>query len=157
MFMGALTAAIRGTLPDASHIRGTLPDASHIRGTLPDASQSTYWYLASPYSKHPLGIEEAFREACRATADLIRAGVRVYSPIAHTHPVAVHGGIDPYAHDIWLPADEPFMNAASGLIVLRAESWEISYGIGEEIKAFKAAGKQIVFMDPGIVPPEALP
>lgn len=115
---------------------------------------NTFWYLATPYSKYPAGIEEAFRLACRATADLIRAGIRVYSPIAHTHPVAIHGGIDPYDHKIWLPADEPFMAAAGGLIVLKAESWEQSYGIGEEIKAFARVGKPIIYMEPGIVPVE---
>ena len=25
----------------------------------------TFWYLATPYSKYPHGIEEAFKEACR--------------------------------------------------------------------------------------------
>lgn len=113
---------------------------------------STFWYLATPYSKYPGGIEEAFKVACRAAADLIRSGVRVYSPIAHTHPVAIHGNIDPYAHEIWLPADVPFMEAARGLIVLKAESWERSYGIGEEIKAFSAAGKPVLYMEPGTVP-----
>ena len=114
----------------------------------------SFWYLATPYSKYPGGIEEAFRLACRATADLIRAGIRAYSPIAHTHPVAIHGGIDPYDHRIWLTADEPFMHAACGLIVLKAESWELSYGISEESKAFEKAGKPIVYMEPGVIPVE---
>lgn len=113
-----------------------------------------YFYLASPYSKHPGGLDEAFKEVCRAAAVLIRAGVRVYSPIAHTHPIALHGSIDPYDHGIWLPADEPFMHGACGLIVLRAESWEQSYGISVEIAQFENAGKPIVYMDPGKVPGE---
>lgn len=107
----------------------------------------TYFYLASPYSRFPAGLELAFQEACKATAALIRLGVRVYSPIAHTHPCAILGEIDPYDHKIWLPADEPFMRLASGLIVLKMESWEISYGIAEEIKVFEAAGKPIVYME----------
>ena len=114
----------------------------------------SFYYLATPYSKYPGGIEEAFKVACRAAADLIRAGVRVYSPIAHTHPVAIHGDIDPYAHDVWLPADEPFMRSACGLIVLRAESWEQSYGIKVEIEEFKKDGKPIFYMDPGAIPEE---
>lgn len=112
----------------------------------------SYWYLATPYSKYPGGLEAAFVLACKATADLIRAGVRVYSPIAHTHPVALHGEIDPYDHGIWLPADQPFMDAAKGVIVLRAETWEQSYGIKCEIAAFEAAGKPVIYMDPGVVP-----
>jgi hypothetical protein len=111
-----------------------------------------FYYLATPYSKYPGGLEEAFKLACRATADLIRAGIRVYSPIAHTHPVAIHGEIDPYDHGIWLPADAPFMHHACGMIVLRAESWEKSYGIKCEIEEFTKAGKPIIYMDPGILP-----
>lgn len=112
----------------------------------------SFWYLATPYSKYPGGIEEAFKLACREAATLVRAGIRVYSPIAHTHPVATYGEIDPYDHGIWLPADAPFMRAAKGLIVLRAESWEDSHGIKCEIEEFQKAGKPVVYMDPGVVP-----
>jgi len=118
---------------------------------------TAFWYLATPYSKYPDGIDEAFKLACRATADLIRAGVRVYSPIAHTHPVAIHGGIDPYNHAIWIPADEPFMHHACGLIVLCADAWTESKGIGIEVAEFEKVGKPVVYMVPGIVPTEVLP
>lgn len=76
-----------------------------------------FWYLASTYSVHPNGLQKAFLDACEFTAILIKAGVPVFSPIAHSHPVAIHGGIDPYSHDIWLPADKPLMDAAGGIIV----------------------------------------
>lgn len=105
-----------------------------------------YWYLCSPYSRYPAGIEEAFRDVCRAAAHLIGQGVRVYSPIAHTHPIAIHGEIDPYAHDIWLPADAPFMNAAHGLIVCMMDTWRESYGIGVEIEEFAKAHKPVFYM-----------
>lgn len=116
----------------------------------------TFWYIATPYSKFPGGITAAFEGAAREAAALVKAGVPVYSPIAHTHPVALYGDIDPLDHDIWLPADAPFMEAAKGLIVCQMEGWEHSYGIGEEIKAFEAAGKPIVYMTPGVVPAEVL-
>lgn len=108
----------------------------------------SFLYLATPYSKWKGGIDDAYRMACRETARLLRLGVNVYSPIAHTHGVAIHGGIDPLAHDIWLPADRPLMDAAMGLVVLRAEGWQDSYGIAEEIKVFKAANKPILYIDP---------
>jgi len=106
-----------------------------------------FWYLATPYSKYPGGLDAAFEEAAKTTAKLIRLGMRIYCPIAHTHPVARYGKIDPYDHAIWLPADKPFMDAAAGLIVVKMPSWEESYGISEEIKAFKAAGKPVMFME----------
>lgn len=111
-----------------------------------------FLYLATPYSKYPHGIEAAYRLACVETARLLRAGIPVFSPIAMTHGIAVHGDIDPLDHGIWLPADEPFMQAAHGLIFLRAESWELSYGMRKEREAFEAAGKPVFDMQPGDVP-----
>lgn len=111
-----------------------------------------FWYLATPYSKYPAGIEWAFIDACKETALLLRAGVPIFSPIAHTHPIAVHGNINPLDHEVWLPADRPMMDAACGLIVCKMETWEKSYGIGVEIETFKAAGKPVIYMTPGVVP-----
>lgn len=111
-----------------------------------------FWYLATPYSKYPDGLEAAFRAACEQTALLIRAGVPVFSPIAHTHPVAMAGNMDPLDHSIWLPADEPMMKAAHGLIVCKLPSWERSYGIECERIAFEGAHKPVIYMEPGVIP-----
>jgi hypothetical protein len=117
----------------------------------------TFHYLATPYSKYAGGIEAAFQAAAEQAALLVRAGVPVYSPIAHTHPVAIHGGIDPYDHTIWLEADRAFMEAACGLIVCKLPGWEASYGIQVEVDHFTHAGKPIVYMEPGEVPAEVRP
>lgn len=111
-----------------------------------------FWYCATPYSKFHLGIEAAFEQACIQAALLISAGISVYFPICHTHPIAMQGGIDPLDHEIWLPADRAFMDAAKGLIVCKMDGWQDSYGVGVEIETFKAAGKPVVFMEPGVVP-----
>lgn len=108
--------------------------------------KSGYFYLGTPYSRYPGGIEAGFLAACRATAALIRAGVPVYSPIAHTHPVALAGGMDPLDHSIWLPADRPMMDAAHGLIVAMLPTWAESRGLAHEIEVFEAAGKPIVYL-----------
>lgn len=112
----------------------------------------SYWYLATPYTKFPGGIESAFVMACEATAQFIRARVPVHSPIAHTHPVAKYGNIDPLDHSIWLPADKPMMDAAYGLIVWKAISWDQSYGIQKEIEEFQRQNKPIVHLDPDDFP-----
>lgn len=106
-----------------------------------------YWYLASPYSKYPGGTEAAFQEVCKAAAQLIAAGVPVYSPIAHTHPIALHGDMDPLDHEIWLPADMPLMKAAGGLLVLMMDTWQDSYGVSVEIGIFEGAGKPVHYME----------
>lgn len=110
------------------------------------------WYLATPYTDYYAGREAAFHEACRQTALLIKAGIGVFCPIAHSHPVAQFGGIDPTDHKIWLPADAPLMDAAFGLIVCMMEGWEDSRGVAHEIVAFRASRKPVILMVPGLVP-----
>lgn len=105
-------------------------------------------YLATPYSKYPQGIEAAFRDAAALACRLMQREVKVYSPIAHTHPLAMYGKVDPHDHAIWLPFDHAIMKKSDALLVAHMPSWEISYGIGEEIKVFERAGKPIYHLDP---------
>lgn len=138
----------------------TSPDARALRlfgqsqPAAPQLPPATFWYLASPYSRFGGGIHQAYRFAVEATGLLILARVPVFSPIVHTHTVAGVCGIDPADHDVWLPADRPLMDAASGIIVLRLAGWDESFGVDQERKVFRAAGKPEVFMDPGRVPAE---
>lgn len=113
-----------------------------------------YYYLATPYTKYPGGIEAAFRLACAQSALLVRAGVSAFSPIAHTHSIAIHGNIDPLDLELWLKVDAALIASACGCIMLRAESWEQSKGMAYERDAFFANGRPVVYMDPGIVPAE---
>jgi hypothetical protein len=112
----------------------------------------SFYYLATPYSKYPAGIVQAHADACAQAALLVKAGIPVYSPIAHTHPIAIEGRLDPYDHELWLEADRTFMEAAKGLIVCEMEGWQESYGIECEIKYFAQAGKPRFQMVPGVVP-----
>lgn len=106
-------------------------------------------YLATPYSKYFGGdLERAFIDASKLAAKLLVAGIKVYSPIAHTHPLAVYGELDPLDHSIWLPFDEAMMSAADILIVAQMPGWQESKGIAHEIKFFETRGKPIYDLDP---------
>jgi hypothetical protein len=113
--------------------------------TLP---QTGLAYLATPYSKYPAGIERAFEDAARLAARLMLAGVKVYSPIAHTHPLAVYGKVDPLDHSIWMPFDEAMMAVADVLMIAEMEGWQESKGIAHEIEFFERAGQAIFQLDP---------
>jgi len=115
-----------------------------------------FWYLGTPYSKYPRGIQAAYEDACLQQALLIKAGIPVFCPIAHTHGPAIHGGIDPLDHNIWIPADAPFMQAAKGLIVCKMEGWRDSYGLTVEVDYFINHRKPVFYMDVGIVPRDVL-
>lgn len=108
---------------------------------------TSYVYVGTPYSKYHRGIEAAYVEACKAAAALIKSGFNVFCPIAHTHGPAIFGGIDPLDHTIWMDADAPFIQGASALVVVKMTGWEESFGLQQEIQAFKAAGKPVLYMD----------
>lgn len=106
------------------------------------------WYLATVYTSHPGGLESAFRMAARATARLFEQGVTAYSPIAHGHPLSVHGGLDPSDHALWMAYDRLMMARTDGLVVHTSEGWAGSKGIGIERKFFREHGKPIFYLDP---------
>lgn len=110
-------------------------------------SRVGFWYFATPYTKYHLGIEEAFKEACRAAAFLKRRGAQLYCPIAETHPIAVYGEMDPLDGELWQSLYVELMDRACGLIVCKMQGWDESRGVAIEIEAFKEVGKPIVFLE----------
>tara|TARA_R100000656_G_scaffold17792_1_gene16593 strand:+ start:165 stop:683 length:519 start_codon:yes stop_codon:yes gene_type:complete len=108
-----------------------------------------FWYLASPYGGYAPNVKMAAKtrlaKACQiaaaATGYLISQQLAVFSPIAHSHIVAKTSGLDPLSMDIWLAADEPFMQAATGLLVLEIAGWQDSTGVNAEITHFASAQK----------------
>lgn len=113
-----------------------------------DLSKVGLVYLATPYSKYEAGLENAANDAAKVSAKLLQAGVAVYSPIVYTHQLAMHGNIDPLDHSLWLPFDQPFMDACNCLCVAMMDGWKESYGIDHEIKDFTAKNKMIVYLNP---------
>lgn len=105
------------------------------------------YYLATPYTKYPGGIEVAFQHACQVAAGLIKDGYKIYSPIAHTHPIALHGGMDALDHSFWLPFDQAMMNACGALIVAKMTGWQESSGVKHEIEVFTEQSKPVVYLE----------
>ena len=106
-----------------------------------------YWYLASPYSKWAEGIDDAAHVIAKVAGKLIRQGLPVFSPIAHSHTVARAAAIDPYSHEIWLAADKPIFEGAAGMIVAALPGWRESFGIGEEVKWCREHDKPVWLLD----------
>jgi nucleoside 2-deoxyribosyltransferase len=106
------------------------------------------YYLATPYSKYDRGIDLAFEHAAWLAAQLLKAGHRVYSPIAHTHPLAIYGKLDRLDHSIWLPFDQAMMDACDEMLVAHMPGWTKSKGVAHEIDYFIAAGKPVYHLDP---------
>jgi hypothetical protein len=111
------------------------------------------WYLASPYSQYKdgPGLYWACQNACYASGLLIKNGIMVFSPIAHTHTIA-EICLLPSDHQFWLRFDAAFVQVCDGLIVLKTHEWELSKGVAHEIKCFTEAHKPIFYMEPNKVP-----
>jgi len=78
---------------------------------------------------------------------LIKHGIPVFCPIAESHPIALHGKLDPLDHDIWLENDRPKIDAAVGMVICKMETWESSTGILWERDQFRDRKKPIVYLE----------
>jgi hypothetical protein len=108
-----------------------------------------YWYLATPYSKWSHGQEDANIVAQKLAAALLSIGVKVYSPIAHTHGIAPYLiGVDKRDHDFWLAADKPLLDAAGGLLIADLTGWRDSKGVTLEIQWAKEQKKPYWLLNP---------
>jgi hypothetical protein len=110
-------------------------------------------YLASPYSDpNALVRWRRFISACAAAGDLIRKGNVVYSPIAHSHPIATECRL-PTQYSYWGNTVRPFMAMCDRVVVLKLPGWDGSVGIKEELKIAKELGKEIGYMEWGAARP----
>lgn len=118
---------------------------------------SGYWYICSPYSKYPTGLEDACVAVARFAGKLILAGIPIFSPIAMFHPIALAADIDPLDHKIWLPADKPLFDRAHGVLVAALPGWRESHGIGVELEWAREQGKPRFLIDPESLSCTAIP
>jgi hypothetical protein len=105
-------------------------------------------YLASPYS-HPLKSvrEYRFKVACEAAGTLMAQGMLVFSPIAHTHPIADFCTL-PKGWEFWEKFDRAFIGVSRALIVLTIDGWKESTGVQAEIKIAKELGIPVDYLWP---------
>ena len=98
-------------------------------------------YLAAPYStdgKVSSEWEEVrYRLVNIAAMRLIRAGLTVFSPISHSHPLSKTQAEKFNSHDLWLTQDKEFLKWADLLVVLILPGYADSYGVAWERQWFK--------------------
>lgn len=98
-------------------------------------------YLASPYSSdHEIIMEGRYYAALDATAELIRAGYNVFSPIVHSHHIGrVLGNGNDSAY--WTALDLSFIERwADVLVVLCIPGWWKSRGVMREVDRAEEVG-----------------
>ena len=104
-------------------------------------------YLASPYSHPDAAIrEERFRAACQAAAQMMRNGNVVFSPIVHSHPIALHGL--PTDWRFWERHDQEQLTRCDEVVVLTIDGWRESEGVQAEIRIATEFGKPVRYLGP---------
>jgi nucleoside 2-deoxyribosyltransferase len=103
-------------------------------------------YLASPYSHpDPAVREQRYRAVCRATAALLRAGLVVFSPIAHSHALVQYGL--PTEWPFWERIDHAYLERCDLLVVLMLDGWKASVGVQAEIAIARELGKPVSYLE----------
>lgn len=104
-------------------------------------------YLACPYSHQDPAVRiERFGQANQYAAKLMAAGLFVFSPISHSHPIAEHGL--PTGWNYWEQYDRAFLEACGVLVVLTIDGWMESTGVAAEVAIMQAMRKPIYYLTP---------
>jgi hypothetical protein len=91
-------------------------------------------YLGQPYTDRDFEIMAArFKIAEFMTAEYMKAGDIVYSPIVHCHKIAVHYKM-PTTWEFWEAYDLGILKHCDTMRVLQMPGWERSRGLTAEIK-----------------------
>ena len=110
----------------------------------------SYIYLASPYS-HPEADrrEKRFKQVCECAAYYMHRGEHIFSPIAHSHPIALAGDL-PKHFDYWADYDRVMLRHAKALWILIIEGWLQSEGVKQEVLLAKEFGIPVYLVVPDL-------
>ena len=103
-------------------------------------------YLACPYS-HPDPVVRRMRfEICNHAAGALMAqGHAVYSPISHSHPIALAHDL-PAGWDFWQRQDMAMLERCQRLAVLMLPGWRDSVGVMAEIREALRLGLPVEYV-----------
>ena len=104
-------------------------------------------YIASPYSHPDIAVRQRrFLAVCEFASEMMRRGLHVLSPIAHTHPIAEYGL--PLDWAFWHEYDTELLGLCSEVIVLKLPGWKDSVGVNAEIKIAEEFNLPVKYVDP---------
>ncbi len=103
-------------------------------------------YLATPYSHEDLAVQlDRFNQVNKLAAVLMGAGLHIYSPISHTHPIAVEGNL-PTSWQYWEQYLRAILPSCAVLAVFMQDGWKQSTGVTAEIEIANAQGIPVVYI-----------
>lgn len=107
-------------------------------------------YLCVPYTHPDIHIREhRYRLATLAAAWLMKMSPNrnVFSPITHSHPLHVLGGL---AGDwkTWARIDAQYLSLSREVVVLTARGWQQSAGVTAELKIARKLKLPVTYLSP---------
>ena len=107
-----------------------------------------FTYLAAPYRhKDPAVVEQRVQRINAAAAQLMEGGDFVFSPISHSHPIAMAGNL-PTDWTYWEKYDRAMLETCCRLVVLTLPGWTESEGVTAEIDIAAELGLPVTYMEP---------
>ena len=108
-------------------------------------------YVAIPYSHPDPDVREnRFRIANRVAAKLMADGLLVFSPISHSHPIALElerDGDSPKDFEYWKDTCRRNVGMCDSVTVVTAFGWEHSVGLRNEVQLACETGKEVRFVN----------
>ena len=105
-------------------------------------------YLATPYSDDDPAARQARFEAVNKIAGvLMTESLLVFSPISHSHPIALAGGL-PTDYEFWRCWNNEFIRWCDVLAVAELDGWKFSTGVNAEMQITTKLSKPIIYLNP---------
>ena len=107
-----------------------------------------FTYLAVPYRhSDPKVVEERFNLVNAVAAQMMEDGDFVFSPISHSHPIALAGNL-PGDWKYWEKYDRAMLENCRRLVVLCLPGWRESEGVQAEMKIAAELGLPVTYTNP---------
>jgi len=87
------------------------------------------------------------RRVTKVAALLMARGENVFSPITHSHYVAVLGKLPKLSHTFWLRLDKWYVDRCDLIYVLNQDGWKDSVGVQREIRWGLEQDKMVYLVD----------
>lgn len=101
-------------------------------------------YIGSPYTHEDPGIMELrYQKVLKATADLLKEGYHVVSPVVHCHPLALKFTLPPH-FDFWREYNLKILSKCDILLVLNMEGYLYSKGLKGEYDFAQKNGIKVI-------------
>lgn len=103
-------------------------------------------YLASPYTNDDKKIVEfRVKKTNKAAAELMSQGHIVFSPISHSHHMAMENDM-PTTFEFWKKQNHAFIDWCDGVYILELQGWKESKGVADEMEYAIKTGKPIYYI-----------